>query len=185
MFRSFSGFSAPACQNEMRIDLRLACDPSSPSCFRHEVSNLDNDRSLSQLDLRVNPLGRGTRRCWRGTMAPNIRCEAKAVWLAAGWGEWGWGFWQPRSMESWDWLELLLQCYPLVSCRSFGSVNGGMSWREWGSLIGILPIPCLCNPPGKTMFVFTMMLVYLSYPPRGHLCSASILADATRGLRAF
>ena len=41
-----------------------------------QVANLDNGRPLAQLDLRVNPIGRGTRRCWRSTMAPNIRCEA-------------------------------------------------------------------------------------------------------------
>ena len=42
------------------------------------MANLNNDRPLSQLDLRINPIGRGTRRCWRSTMAPNIRCEAGA-----------------------------------------------------------------------------------------------------------
>ena len=44
-----------------------------------EVAKLDNDRPLTHLDLRVNPIGPGTRRCWRGTMAPNIRCEAVAA----------------------------------------------------------------------------------------------------------
>ena len=40
-----------------------------------EVAKLDNDRPLTHLDLRVNPIGPGTKRCWQGTMAPNIRCE--------------------------------------------------------------------------------------------------------------
>ncbi|CAJ1456944.1 unnamed protein product [Effrenium voratum] len=61
-------------EHKLRV-LRLKDCQVDLTGFWRLVSNLDNDRSLSQLDLRVNPLGRGTRRCWRGTMAPNIRCE--------------------------------------------------------------------------------------------------------------
>lgn len=43
--------------------------------FWRLVGNLDDARPMSRLDLRRNPIGRGTWRCWRGTMGPNIRCE--------------------------------------------------------------------------------------------------------------
>merc|ERR1712039_93410 len=43
--------------------------------FWRLVGNLSDGRPLSQLDLRCNPIGRGTRRCWRCTMGPTIRCE--------------------------------------------------------------------------------------------------------------
>ena len=46
------------------------------------MAKLHNDRPLTHLDLRANPIGPGTRRCWRGTMAPNIRCE---VMLSEAW----------------------------------------------------------------------------------------------------
>jgi len=43
--------------------------------FWRLVNNLSDTRPLTQLDLRCNPIGRGTRRIWRGTMGPNIRCD--------------------------------------------------------------------------------------------------------------
>lgn len=43
--------------------------------FWRLVNNLDDGRPLSQLDLRCNPIGRGTRRIWRSTMGPTIRCD--------------------------------------------------------------------------------------------------------------
>ncbi|CAE7336536.1 DEK1 [Symbiodinium necroappetens] len=52
---------------------------SRKDCLLDLVANLDNGRPLAQLDLRVNPIGRGTRRCWRSTMAPNLRCEATTI----------------------------------------------------------------------------------------------------------
>eukprot|EP00435_Cladocopium_sp_Y103_P006771 s617_g2.t1 len=55
--------------------LRLQDCQMDLAAFWRLVAKLDNDRPLTQLDLRVNPIGPGTRRCWRGTMAPNIRCE--------------------------------------------------------------------------------------------------------------
>uniref|UniRef100_A0A7S4W5M4 Uncharacterized protein n=1 Tax=Alexandrium monilatum TaxID=311494 RepID=A0A7S4W5M4_9DINO len=45
------------------------------SAFWRLVSNLNDSRPLTQLDLRTNPLGRGTRRCWRSQMGPTVRCE--------------------------------------------------------------------------------------------------------------
>lgn len=45
------------------------------ACFWRLVGNLDDARPLSQLDLRLNPIGRGTRRCWHAQMGPTIRCE--------------------------------------------------------------------------------------------------------------
>lgn len=43
--------------------------------FWRLVGNLNDERPLSQLDLRRNPIGRGTRRCWRSQMGPTLRCE--------------------------------------------------------------------------------------------------------------
>lgn len=43
--------------------------------FWRLTGNLDDSRPLTTLDLRCNPIGRGTRRCWRSTMGPTIRCE--------------------------------------------------------------------------------------------------------------
>merc|ERR1712039_977330 len=45
------------------------------AAFWRLVSNLDDSRPLAQLDLRCNPIGRGTRRCWRSQMGPSIRCD--------------------------------------------------------------------------------------------------------------
>merc|ERR1712060_372722 len=45
------------------------------AAFWRLVGSLDDALPLSSLDLRSNPIGRGTRRCWRGTMGPTIRCE--------------------------------------------------------------------------------------------------------------
>ncbi|CAE7240804.1 NLRP7 [Symbiodinium sp. CCMP2592] len=60
--------------HQLRV-LRLQDCLLDLAAFWRLVANLDNGRALAQLDLRVNPIGRGTRRCWRSTMAPNIRCE--------------------------------------------------------------------------------------------------------------
>ncbi|CAK0903724.1 unnamed protein product [Prorocentrum cordatum] len=45
------------------------------AAFWRLVGSLDDALPLSSLDLRCNPIGRGTRRCWHGTMGPTIRCE--------------------------------------------------------------------------------------------------------------
>lgn len=45
------------------------------AAFWRLVGNLRDDNGLSTLDLRRNPIGRGTRRCWRGQMGPTLRCE--------------------------------------------------------------------------------------------------------------
>lgn len=45
------------------------------AAFWRLVGSLNDSLPLSRLDLRNNPIGRGTRRCWRGTMGPTIRCE--------------------------------------------------------------------------------------------------------------
>lgn len=45
------------------------------TAFWRIVGNLNDARPLSQLDLRINPIGRGTRRCWHSQMGPTIRCE--------------------------------------------------------------------------------------------------------------
>eukprot|EP00931_Biecheleriopsis_adriatica_P023058 TRINITY_DN14656_c0_g1_i2.p1 TRINITY_DN14656_c0_g1~~TRINITY_DN14656_c0_g1_i2.p1 ORF type:complete len:715 (+),score=202.02 TRINITY_DN14656_c0_g1_i2:226-2370(+) len=45
------------------------------AAFWRLTAKLDNERPLAKLDLRLNPIGRGTRRCWRSTMGPTIRCE--------------------------------------------------------------------------------------------------------------
>ncbi|CAE7888658.1 CAPN14 [Symbiodinium sp. KB8] len=60
--------------HQLRV-LRLQDCLLDLAAFWRLVANLDNGRPLAQLDLRVNPIGRGTRRCWRSTMAPNLRCE--------------------------------------------------------------------------------------------------------------
>merc|ERR1712113_1263819 len=43
--------------------------------FWRLVGKLDDCRPLAKLDLSCNPIGRGSRRCWRSTMGPTIRCE--------------------------------------------------------------------------------------------------------------
>eukprot|EP00747_Dinoflagellata_sp_TGD_P181947 gnl/TRDRNA2_/TRDRNA2_35973_c0_seq1.p1 gnl/TRDRNA2_/TRDRNA2_35973_c0~~gnl/TRDRNA2_/TRDRNA2_35973_c0_seq1.p1 ORF type:complete len:938 (+),score=178.09 gnl/TRDRNA2_/TRDRNA2_35973_c0_seq1:65-2878(+) len=45
------------------------------AAFWRLVGNLNDARPLSQLDLRCNPIGAGTRRIWKATMGPTIRCE--------------------------------------------------------------------------------------------------------------
>jgi len=45
------------------------------AAFWRLVGKLDDSRPLSVLDLRCNPIGRGTRRCWRSQMGPTIRCD--------------------------------------------------------------------------------------------------------------
>ncbi|CAK9061471.1 unnamed protein product [Durusdinium trenchii] len=62
-------------EHKLRV-LRLQDCLLDLAAFWRLVAKLDNDRPLTHLDLRLNPIGRGTRRCWRGTMAPNIRCDA-------------------------------------------------------------------------------------------------------------
>jgi len=45
------------------------------AAFWRLVNNLSDARPLSKFDLRCNPIGRGTRRIWRSTMGPTMRCE--------------------------------------------------------------------------------------------------------------
>jgi len=55
--------------------LRLCDALVDLAAFWRLVNNLDDGRPLAQLDLRCNPIGRGTRRIWRSTMGPTIRCD--------------------------------------------------------------------------------------------------------------
>eukprot|EP00927_Polykrikos_kofoidii_P055902 TRINITY_DN50088_c0_g1_i1.p1 TRINITY_DN50088_c0_g1~~TRINITY_DN50088_c0_g1_i1.p1 ORF type:complete len:939 (-),score=205.92 TRINITY_DN50088_c0_g1_i1:19-2814(-) len=45
------------------------------TAFWRLVNKLSDTRLLAKLDLRYNPIGRGTRRIWRSTMGPTIRCD--------------------------------------------------------------------------------------------------------------
>lgn len=47
------------------------------AAFWRIVGKLDDNKPLTRLDLRCNPIGRGTRRCWRSTMGPTLRCEVQ------------------------------------------------------------------------------------------------------------
>eukprot|EP00929_Paragymnodinium_shiwhaense_P049367 TRINITY_DN24905_c0_g1_i1.p1 TRINITY_DN24905_c0_g1~~TRINITY_DN24905_c0_g1_i1.p1 ORF type:complete len:905 (-),score=263.12 TRINITY_DN24905_c0_g1_i1:205-2919(-) len=60
--------------HQLRV-LRLEDAAIDLSGFWRLVGKLSDARPLTRLDLRRNPIGRGTRRIWRGTMGPTIRCE--------------------------------------------------------------------------------------------------------------